>query len=133
MFHFGADGGEFGLDGFDLFLDRLDVDLSFLFKGVYVAGDVEIVLVFPDLFDGGAVGVLGDGLIGLVGLEDLVEVLGAEKVLFFLFFELAGGVDEQDVGGVAFAFEDQDGSGDAGAVEKIGRETDDRVQEVFLD
>ena len=75
------DGGELGFEVVDFLLTCREVDHGGFLEGIDVVGDVEVVVVFPDFLQGGAVGVFLDGLEGEVGGNDEVDVLRAELVL----------------------------------------------------
>ena len=77
-----------------------------------------------------AVLVLGRAL--AVGVDDLVDVLRAQAVLGLDLLEVLAGVDEEDVVGVLPALlEHEDARRDGRAVEDVGREADDRIEDVF--
>ena len=108
------------------------VDGGFLLKGIHVSGDVQIVVIVGDLLGGGQVGVLVHIVTGPAGGDDLVDAGVGQEVLVLAFLKFLAGVDEQDVPVLASPLQHQDGGGDAGAVEQIGGQADDRVQGVLL-
>ena len=130
--HFLPDGGELGFEIVDFLLDGGEIDGGLLLEGIDVAGDVQVVVVFPDLLEGGAVGVFFDGLVFRVGADGAGDVLGAEFVLVGALGEVLLGVDEEGVLVGLALFEKQNGGGDAGAEEEIGGQADDAIQQVFL-
>ena len=68
-----------------------------------------------------------------IGADNLVDMLLTEFVLRFDLLELLAGVYEQDVVILLAAFfHHQDTGGDAGAIEDVGRETDNGVDVAFL-
>ena len=68
-----------------------------------------------------------------VGADDLVDMLLTQLVLGLDLFELLAGIDEEDVVILLAAFlHYQNTGGDAGAVENVGRKSDDGVNVVLL-
>ena len=95
--HFQAHGGELGFEAGDVCLYGIEVDLGFLLEGIDIAGDVEIEVVVGDFLRGGAVGLFLDGLEGLIGGGDPLDVFLGEEVLVFGVFVFAGGINEEDI------------------------------------
>src|SRR5690606_34526978 len=121
------------LEPFDLGLDGHEVDGLLLLEGVDVEGDVEVVVVLPDLVDRGAVGVLRDVLARAPRPDDLLDVLLPEAVLVPPLLELPARVDEEDGVVLLVPPEEEERRGDAYAVEEVGGEPDHAVEEVLLD
>jgi hypothetical protein len=61
----------------------------------------------------------------------LVDVLLAQAVLVAVLDEALAGVDHEDAlaGGGVFLVQHQDAGGDAGAVEQVGRQADDALED----
>ena len=73
----------------------------------------------------------------LVGVDDLLDVLGAQVVLRLALAVFAVGVDEQHMPCRSRRLrlpcpEHQDAGGDAGAVEQVRRQADDGLQQAVL-
>ena len=85
--------------------------------------------------DGGVAGDVGEGV---VRRHDLLDVLGEEVVLRAPCSELGVGVDEEHLAATlrrlrSLRSQHEDAGGDAGAVEEVGRQADDRVEEVVVE
>ena len=59
----------------------------------------------------------------LVSVDDLGDVLFRQLVLPFPFFEMLGGVDEEDILRFFALLEHEDANGDTGRVEQVGGQT----------
>ena len=114
----------------------------FRFEGVYVAGDIQVELVFFDLGQRGGIGILIHLFEVVEGPDDLVDILLAEAVLVFDILVLTAGVDEQDVfiavgtspvPRLAGFVKDYDGGWDASTEEQVGRQADDGIEDIVLD
>ena len=68
----------------------------------------------------------------LVGLDDLVDVLFRQLVLALAFLEMLGGVDEEHVVRLLAFLQHEDAHRDAGGVEQVGGQADDRVDVAIL-
>ena len=112
---------------------RLEVLEVFRLAGIDVARDVEVVVV-------GRIGDLGHrhhaGITRHFGLpvehvDDEVNVLRAQAVLVSVLEEALARVDHEDAaaGVGVLLVEDQDAGGDAGAVEEVGGQADDPLDE----
>ena len=104
---------------------------------VGVAADVEVVVVGCQFLAGDDGGVAGDVGERPVGGDDLLGVLGEQVVLRPPGRELGVGVDEQHLPGPfrrlgARGAQHQDAGGDAGAVEQVGGQADDRLDDVVV-
>ena len=105
---------------------------------VGVAADVQVVVVLRQRLVGDHGSEAGDVGVPLVGVDDLLDVLGVEVVLGPARPQLGVGVDEHDLalplsGFTALGPQDEHAGGDARAVEQVGGEPDDGVEEVVLD
>ena len=80
-------------------------------------------------------GVLVDVLPLPVGVDDLLDLdVLAKPVLVLALFDLAAGVDKEDVSALTpVSPEDEDDGGDTCPEKAVGRETDDRIEKVFID
>ena len=83
-------------------------------------------------------GEAADVLECLVGADDLLDVLGHEVVLRPALAVLAVGVDEQHLaralGGLGpWCAQHEDAGRDAGAVEEVRAEADDRLEDVLVE
>src|SRR5690606_23301958 len=78
----------------------------FFLKGIHIARNIQIEIVFLDLFQCGEVGVFIDNYLALlafqcdlptfaVGVDDFLYVFMSQQVFVFSGFELTGGVDEE--------------------------------------
>ena len=105
----------------------LHVDLLLTHGSTDVAGNIEIVVFLLDLLHLHPPGVAGLYLTRLVGLDDLVDMLGLELVLPFSFLKVLGGVDEENIVRLFALLEHQDTHGNTGGVEEVGRQSDDGV------
>ena len=85
--------------------------------------EVEVVLRVTDLGERDHAGVAGDFELAGEGVHDPVDVLGAEPVLVAVLDEALGGIDHEDAlaSMSMFLVQHKDASGDAGAVEQVGR------------
>lgn len=110
-----------------------EVDFGLDLVGADVGGDVEVEVFFLDFGHLHAAGVAGFYFSELVGVDNLVDVVLAQLALAFAFFEVLGGVDEEDVVGFLARFEDEDADGDAGGVEEVGGQADDGVDVAVLE
>ena len=128
-----VDGIGFGLKVAEFFGYGGEVDGCFFLEGVDVAGDVEIVVVFGDFFEGGQVAVFILLYALAVGIDDDLDVVVGEFVLVLFLFKVAASVNEQYVVGMLAApLEDENTGGDTGAVEDVGREANDGIEEVAV-
>ena len=105
---------------------------------VGIAADVEVVVVLGQLGVGHHGGERGDVGEPLVGVDDLLDVLGLQVVLRPAGPVLGVGVDEEHLALAlgwlcALGPQHQDAGGDAGAVEEVGGQADDGVEQVVLD
>ena len=112
--------------------DVLDV-LGLL--GIDVAGQVEVEVVLLDLVMRDVAGVAGVFLGVGEDVDDLVEIALTEAVLVAVLDEALGGVDHEDAfaGGGVLLVEDEDAGGDAGAVEEVGGQADDALEDAGAD
>ena len=97
--------------------------------------EVEVVLRVGDLGERHHAGIARHiGLPG-EGVDDLVEVLLAQPVLRAVFAEALGGVDHEHAlaGGGVLLVEHHDAGGDAGAVEQVGGQADDALEDAGAD
>lgn len=125
----------------NLLLHGRNVDFGLLLEGVYIARDVEVVVVLGKLLAPRHVGValLDDARLefalrkAAVGRDDVVDILVAQPVLVLAVLKFAAGVDEEHVGRRLGLVEDGDGGRNARSVEEVGRESDDGFDEVLLD
>jgi hypothetical protein len=92
--HFLPNGGKLGFEIVDFPLDGGEVDGGLLLEGIDVAWDVEVVVVFPDFLQGGAVGEFLDGLVFGVGSNDAGDVLGTQLILVGALGEVLLGVNK---------------------------------------
>ena len=101
-----------------------------------VAGDVERPAFLLDLVEADDLGAVLDILKNLEPVDNLFGVLGIEEVLGAAIPEEGRGVDDEHLvfplGGL-LAAEDHDTAGEAGAVEEIRCEADDRFDHVFFE
>lgn len=114
---------------------RLDVLQIFRVGAVDIARDVQIEIVARDLGVGDKAGVARDlGLAG-VGIGNLVNVALAQAVLVAVLGEAAGGVDHEHraLGAGPGFVEHDDRGGNAGAIEEIGGQADDRLNVAALE
>ena len=105
---------------------------------VGVAADVAVEVVIGKLFDGDDSGEAVDVGEAAVGGGDLLLVAGAQVVLSPALAVVAVGVDEQHPAPPLRRFgalgpQDQNGGGDAGAVEQVRAQADDGVEQVVVD
>ena len=104
---------------------------------VDVAGDVEVVVVgrVRDFGEGHQPGIAGQFELPVEDVHDLVDVLGAQAVLVAVLDEAFGCVDHEDAGagGRSFLVHHNDAGGDAGAVEEVGRQADDALDQPAAD
>jgi hypothetical protein len=114
-------------------LDVLDV-LGLARVDVARQVEVEVVLLAGDFVEGHHAGAAGH--VGLLaeGVDDAVDVLGAEPVLVAVFDVAAGGVEHEDAaaGDGVLLVQRQDADGDAGAVEQVGGQADDALEAAGL-
>ena len=97
--------------------------------------EVEVVLRVADLRQRHHARIPGDFELAVEGIDDLMDVLGAEAVLVPVFDESLGGVDHEDAlpGMGVFLVENEDAGGDARAVKEVGRQADDALDIAALD
>ena len=73
----------------NLLLHGRNVDFGLLLEGVYIARDVEVVVVLFNLFQGGAMAVFPDFGTISVGFDNLLDMFRTELILRFNLFEFA--------------------------------------------
>ncbi len=97
--------------------------------------EVEVVLRVADLGQRHHARIPWDFDLAVEGIDDLVDVLGAEAVLVAVFHKSLGGIDHEDAlaGMGVFLVEHQDAGRDARAVKEIGRQADDALDVAALD
>ena len=105
---------------------------------VGVAADVQVVVVLGQLGVAHAARKAVEVLETLEGVDDFFEVLGLQIVLRAARAELGVGVDEEDLspplGGLrAPGSQDQNAGRNSSSIKEIGRQPDDRLQQVVLD
>ncbi len=100
-----------------------------------IAADVAVVLFGDDLRLRHPSRISRNIFVGAVGVDDLVDVFRAQVVLRLAFAVFAVSVDEQHMValGRAILVHHQDAGGDAGAVEEVAGQADDRLQIAALD
>ncbi len=91
--------------------------------------EIEVVLHVADLRQRNHLGVAGNFSEAREGVHDLVDVLGAEAVLWAVFDERLGGINHKDaLAGVGiFLVEHDDAGRDTRAVKEIRRQADDAL------
>src|SRR5579875_3292939 len=119
-------------------MDLRQVDFWLGFSSPNVAGDVEVVLVLAYLIHAHFPRVARLLAAMGVSVEDVPDVLGGKVVLALAFFEVFGGVDEEDIVGALALFQDKDADRDAGGVEKVRGQADHgvdiaEIEELFAD
>src|SRR5690606_19710972 len=95
--------------------------------------DVELVVVALDLGQVDDTGAALDVSVELIGVEDLLGMLGFEGVLVASALEQVFTVDEEHLALLVWLLllsKDQHTGGEARAVEEVGGQPDDRVDEV---
>ncbi len=138
--HLLAGLGKLGFEIADFVLHGLEIDLRLRLEGIDVAGNVQVETVALDLLEGRLVGVAVALGSSPVGIDDLDDVLLAQAVLFLARFEIAAGVDEQDVAfmraqaiRLTRAVEDHDADRNARGRKQLPRQSDNRVENVVAD
>src|SRR5690606_12614106 len=91
--------------------------------------DVEVEVIPLDLVPRHKAGVAGDFALGVIGVDDLVDVTLTQAVFVAVLDETARGVDHKDRTLVASLdlIENDDRGGDTRAVEEVGRQANDRL------
>ena len=69
---------QFLFQSFNLFLHGRDIDLLLFLKCIHISGDIQIEVVLLDLIEGCPVCVFINFLKGLIGINDLFNVLGPQ-------------------------------------------------------
>src|SRR5690606_161792 len=105
---------------------------------VHIPADVEVEVVLAEFGDVHDAGEAWDVAVLLEGGDDLLGVLRLQIVLGAASGVLAVGVDEEDLGATLLgtsgaASQDEDAGRDAGAVEEVRGQADDRFKTVVLD
>ena len=125
--HFDAKLGEFALECIYVMLDGDDIDFPGSYKGIHIAGNVEVVVVF---------GNFGPRHDATVPLDLAIEQL----ILVFARLEAARGVDEEYVVAIRqrgatlpASVKQQDGHWNGGGLEEVCRKTNDCVEQIFID
>ena len=112
---------------------RVDVVQVFRLAAVDVTRQVEVAVVLftGDFIQRHHAGVTRHVLAAAEGIDDAVDVLLAQAVLGAVLDEAAAGVDHEDTlaGMGVLLVQHQDAGGNAGAVEQIGRQADDALED----
>src|SRR5699024_3062629 len=85
------------------------------------------------LFQAGKIGVFLDVIAITVGLDDFLDVFCAELVLVFTCLEFTAGIDKQHLVINFLLFENQNRSRNPRTVEQFFRQTNYRIQQIFVD
>jgi len=97
MLHLGFELFELWVDGFDLTDCFRDIYFFLFFKGINIAGDVEIVIVFFDFIEIRDVREFLDFFSLGECIDDLIGVFFGESVLRLTWLEFLRSFDKQDV------------------------------------
>ena len=98
-----------------------------------VAWDVQVVVVGANLVAGHYPSEVRHVHAVVNGIDDALDVTGAQVVVLALLDEALGGIDEQHVIAVTFLLEHHDDGRDTGAVEDVGRQADNGIDVVGFD
>ena len=114
---------------------RLYVLLYFFSVGLYVTGDVQIVVVADDLVVGGKMGVMGNIAKTVPCIDNALDVLLAQTVHVAVFDESRFGINHEDAFAVLTGFfvQNDDAGWDARTIEEIGRKPDDTLDITAVD
>ena len=113
----------------------LDVLQVFRFAAVDVAGQVEVVVVPGDLLVAHEARIAGQLQLAGEHIDDLVDVALPQPVLGAVLDETLAGIHQEDpLAAAGRALVDhQDAGGDAGAIEEVGRQAYDPLDQTPLD
>ena len=104
------------------------IDLYFRLGRADIARDVQLEVVGLNLVHPHASGVPLNALRALaIGVDDLLNMPVGQVVLSLPFLEMLGRVDEQDIVGLFALLQDENADRDAGRVEQVRRQADDRI------
>ena len=120
-------GGNAFVNFHQLFMNGGEVYFRFRFSGGDIAGDVQIIVVFPYFFHGNAAGETFFFPAVLVGFQNFCDVFIQKAILTLAFFKIVRGIDEKDIVRPSAFFQDQDADGNTCGKEQIGGQPDDGV------
>lgn len=130
LLHFLLNYGELGIEFFNVSLHSRDIYLRLFFKGVHVARNIEVEIVFGDFFRSRYVGELIFYCPRLefafvkfsVRTDDRVDIFVSKFILILSSFVPLARVDEEHVSVVALSsVEDEDCRRDARSEEEVRR------------
>lgn len=100
----------------------MDVNRFFLLESINVTRNVEVVVVFGYLLQGGKVAVFLNLLAITVGVNNLLNMLWAELVLCLYLLKILAGINEENTVVFLTAFLKHQNTGrDACSIEDVGR------------
>lgn len=120
---------------------QMRLDVLHVFRGgrVDVARQIEVEAVGLDLGQRRQARIPGDFQLAGEGVDDLVDVLRPQAVLVAVVDEATASIDHKNAAVAksapsrAFLVQHQNAGGDAGAVEQVGGQADDALDETLLD
>ena len=110
----------------------INIPVLRIFRGVHIAGNVQVIVVFTDFIDRYFAGILGNIQSSFVCIHDFLDVPGPKFIVFSYFFKALGCVDKEDIPFLPLLTKDHDNGGNAGAVENIRWQADNGIDMVFL-
>ena len=76
-------------------LNGINIDLLFLFKGIHIARDIEVEVVFLYLGKAGNVGIFFDLFAFALDPHDLFDLFFGKGVLIFARYQLPTGINKE--------------------------------------